>query len=571
MRQCAMRKITVVLLFAVSVFAQQTPQADSPIFVTAIDVIADVRDNAGKVPEGLSAGDFVLLEDGVERKIIGVELMRTERTAPAQPAAAAATSAPASAAPAAAVPPRRLWQTVIYFENLLSNGQGRRRSASELAQHVDKLVAMGTVDVVYADPQPTVLVRGSRDGAAVRAALEKISASTGFNQLALHRRDFHNTVQSASGLDALKKNSPPPVIRTIGQPDAPQPSFDRPVGRMGPPVAVDPNTVRPYIEQEIQYIKRMQSTVLSWLGNYRRHSPRALLLVTDGFDLDPFEFYQTNLTKQNAVALRAEMTHANLADINSRFAQSLSAAGWTSIIMPSENQMDGWVDDASTQSLGRMKRTVSDPATQTPRAFVLRPLGPLGVIADETGGTVVPNSSRIAEAVNAIDDRVRITYQVPRKPDGKARKVELRPRDRALKVRSSRWAASATPVEMAEQRALGLLKGSAYTGDLPVDAKIEWISKPGRKAGNLTLAARGDAVKAALPAGSRADYRLTLAIQVPPNQAFVTTKELPPQDLANPLFTLRTPLDFPGGTSVVVLTLEDVATGMWGSARVEVP
>ena len=52
------------------------------------------------------------------------------------------------------------------------------------------LDAFGRVDVVFANPIPTALVRGSRDAAAIRAALEKVAASGGHNQLAAHRRDL---------------------------------------------------------------------------------------------------------------------------------------------------------------------------------------------------------------------------------------------------------------------------------------------------------------------------------------------------------------------------------------------
>src|SRR5688572_29665978 len=44
--------------------------------VHAIEVSANVRDASGQVPSDLEPEDFILLEDGKPRRIIGVELTR---------------------------------------------------------------------------------------------------------------------------------------------------------------------------------------------------------------------------------------------------------------------------------------------------------------------------------------------------------------------------------------------------------------------------------------------------------------------------------------------------------------
>jgi hypothetical protein len=146
-------------------------------------------------------------------------------------------------------------------------------------------------------------------------------------------------------------------------------------------------------------------------------------------------------------------------------------------------------------------------------------------------------------------------------------KIELKAKDAKLKVRSARWASSATPDEMAEQRALGQLQeGATFTGDLPVEATVDWTANPSRKQGTLSVVSKPPGVDL-----KQGDFRFTLAVLVPPGEAFVTNKPLNAYQLSNGEFRLRTPLDLPLATSVVVIAIEDLANGMWGSSRIKVP
>src|SRR3712207_5274425 len=123
-----MRRALAVFLFVVTASAQQPTHVEPPVFVTAIDVVADVRDSSGKLPPGLTAADFVLLEDGVERKVIAVDYLSAERSPVAAEPAQAAAPQPAS---------HRPWQLVLYFENQLSNGPGRKEVAGQMMKMAD--------------------------------------------------------------------------------------------------------------------------------------------------------------------------------------------------------------------------------------------------------------------------------------------------------------------------------------------------------------------------------------------------------------------------------------------------
>jgi hypothetical protein len=432
---------------------------------------------------------------------------------------------------------------------------------------VDRLVQLGTVDVVFANPRPKALLKNSRDPEAVRAALQTVASSTGANQIAMHRLQFLREVQSTTGLQAIQDTQ-----EIIWEFD---PKTEKLVKKDKPPVrdksnmsshvtAVDIKTVRPYIEEEIQIINRFRRNLVSWMSNYSQYAPRTLMMATDGFDVDPVEYYSASLNKGDELELKSYVSQAALKDSSAKLARTLAVAGWRTVSIVGNSSSDGWVDDASSGSPGRVHKNNFAAPQAGPRSILIRPADPLREVADETGGEVVGNSGKIAQAIDRLDDRLRITYQVDRKPDGKPVKIELKARDKALKVRSAHWAASATPEEMSEQRALAQLLDSTFTGDLSVQSTVEWSANTARRQGTLNVVSK-------IPDLTKGDFRFTLAVLVPPNESFVVNKHLAGYQLPNGEFRLRTPLDLPAATSVVVVAIEELSTGMWGSSRMPVP
>ncbi len=560
--------VAVFLALALTTSAQQPPQAGGEqVFVTAIDVVADVRDANGKLPAGLKPGDFVVIEDGVERTVVGLDYLRAERIV-----GSIDTSAPAAPQGESSRP----WQNVIYFETTLANGQGRVGAARQMMNHVDTLIQMGTVDVVFANPIPVALVRNSRDAAAIRAALEKVATSPGINQLAAHRRDYMRDVMNLSSVSALKSRAKQLEGSQVTMDMGKSGSTSRLRGEFdssGAPQlnTLDSNSVRPYIDHEIRLINSFRESLMTWLSSYRRHVPRNLLVVTDGYDLDPVEFYAASSTNSAQMDLRAYVSQSTLGDSAERMAQTLAAAAWTTVSIPSDNNADGWVDDATVSAIGRVHASLNRQQGGTTKAFLIRPLDPLNAIAESTGGKVVSNSAHLGGVLESLDDRVKLTYQVDRKPDGKTRKIEVRARDKNLKVRTAHYATSATPESMAETRAVGLLKTATYTGDLSMESTVEWTATTGpKKSGTLRALTNVDLVKRLLPPGAKGQFRITLAVQLG-KEAIVVNRAVSDYDLTEGVFRFRTPLDLPAKATALILVIEETTTGVWGSTRVTLP
>jgi len=524
----------LLLLFAASLHAQVPIHTEPEVFVTAIDIVADVRDSSGKVPAGLTIADFVVLEEGREMELIGLEYLR-QAPVPATLPATSANSATTEVTPPAA---RADWQVVIYFETLLTSSINRKRIADGLIKKVPELVRMGKVDVVLADPVPTSLLRDSRDPVAITDAIRKAGNYPGTSWLTSHRRDYY-------------------VTKMMGN------AFTTTPARI----------VQPYVEEEVKVLMFFRTSLLKWLSSYGRYSPRALIMAMEGFDLDPLTFYGDSIGIDAQMELQRYIDQAQLGDAVNRTGQALAAGGWTTISVPGSLGA-GWIDDTAMSGNGRIRTYLITGEAQDlrpgPRSFVYRPLEPLTVMAEATGGAVVSNLGKLGAAIDGLSDRIKLTYQVARPPDDKVRNVVVRARRNDLKVRAMLWATSTTPGQMSEARALALLSGGSGGpgGDLVVNLSTDWDeSVAGRRKGKLLLTTNIDSAIAVLPGQSRVLVRVTFAIQVERKSAFLLNRLVTDYGAASGPFKYSAPLEIPDDAGMIVVVVEEINTGIWGYAR----
>ncbi len=517
---------TVLLIILTVAALPLWPQAQETVNVTAIEVVAVVHDKTGFAPKDLKASDFIVLEDGVERKVIGLDYLASRPAAPVT----TIVEAPA-AAPEPVAPPPPPWHFVFYFESELSGAQGRGLVAEAIGRDVERYVSLGTVDVVFATPTPVALVQASRDPQAIRDALQKVKKHGGVNQLVLNRRRFRDSM----------------------------------VGRIAP---ADFNDIRPFLDDDIRLVNLFRRNLASWLSSYRRHSPRMAIVVTDGFDLDPVNFYVTESGRNpmDQALLRATAFGAELATGTSDLAKALAGGSWIISSVPGQMDMGMTVDDASTWGIGRVTGPVAVGRLGA-KALVELPMSPLMVLAAATGGTVVGNHSKLGQALDHLGRYVKLTYQVGRAPDGRIRKVEVRSRRRDLTVRAQQWVAESTPEETASTRVVGLLDGAEQTGELPVQAAVTLdAASKGRRGvvhGSVDLGALSLLIE---QNGSR-NFRVTVATRQG-SKTNVISRIASNIDVSEGSFPFRIGLDFPEGVSALVITVEDLATGAWGGARV---
>jgi Ca-activated chloride channel family protein len=526
--------VVLALFFAPSLFAQVSERID----VSAIEVPVVVRDAKGNVPAGLTLADFVLLEDGKPQQIIGVaypvQTIATESASPSSPVA-----------PTAAAPARR-WQVVIFIQQSLSTTRGLSGALKDLASHAGELVALGDVQIVGDEGStPRVIAPATGNADTLRNTLLDLAPKIRGQELITKlRADFVADEQADAG------NRPPPST----------PDGQRNTGQSLRAAAS--------ARFEAQIVRARQDAMLTWTSRYQEPGrPHALLVVTDGYDLEPLDFY-ARPDGERDTELRGLGSAAHQAEV----AQALAAGGWTILSFA-----PGWMNNAGSPTFdvtnagrGRLNDFVKSPkgGIASPNALNIRPLDPLRTLAEETGGSVQTSGAKLGIDLDQLANRVVITYQLHRPRDGRAHHIEVKSLRPGMSVHAQRSVISGTPEALAVARAT-MLAGSDQEerGELPVQCTVRQIaaSKNGNDitselAAFVTLTPI-DAVRSGLTA---ATLRFSIAVRSAGAPPVTIAKRMENLDLSK---QASWRIDFqvhhePGAAIGVVA--EEMATGAWG-------
>ncbi|MEM7482879.1 MAG: VWA domain-containing protein, partial [Acidobacteriota bacterium] len=517
--------------------------------VTAVDLVISVTDRSGAVPTDLTPADFEVIEDGEVQRVIGVDPFRSR---PAKSVKSATTAETRSERPPAAADPNWNWQTVVYFDQVLSSSRSIRRAAGALAAQAGQLTELGPVQVIVANSRTEEVLAPTRSARLVEQTLERLSRElSGRDELRRHRKQFLHQVQ------------------------------------FGGLTSVSSTLVRGLIQEEELMLRRQHDVLLSWAADFLEEGPRALMLVNDGYDLDPREFYSSNIDASfqndrlggsNTVWLNVDMGSSSSAPKLRDLAQFLAARGWTSVNLALGALNSGGSMSAEMSGRGRSGdldlRASTEVTAPMASSLVYRPLDPMRQMADATGGETLTGIKKLPQALQRLESRVRLTYQVSRRADGKLHPVEVRALRPGLKVQAPRWSGSSSPEGLASSRARRLLAGGVERGDLPVEAAVATPESTGADDSKKDpvpskLQARVDleALKQGASNLSGAAVRVTLAASFSQGVPFVHHQELPPQDLQNlDLWTFSSSLALPPATEKVAVVFEELGTGTWGGA-----
>ncbi len=254
--------------------------------------------------------------------------------------AGAGTAPPATAqslgsAAGGGTPPR----VTVYFDLSLTGPAGMAAAARSVAAAADDLTALGPVEVVVADRVPETVVAATTDAAALRRVLGTLAGEyPGAGALAALRRDFADEMRG---------------------------SADDPDSLAG--VASD------YLAEEQELLERTEDDLASRLSGASAGpaatggtGSRLLVLVADGFDLDPTAFYLRGTAAAAGSAGAVGAAHRQLAD-------RLVAGGWRVVAL----------------ALGE------------PALGLAAPTAPLAELAAATGGAVVTRPDGLAAALAA--------------------------------------------------------------------------------------------------------------------------------------------------------------------------
>ena len=618
MRNRALPLVLVLALAAVAPLAAQeeppaatpetatTPEAPTGTFtetlqVVAVDVVVEVHDAEGNTPADLSAADFSVLVDGVERPVVSALRAAGATPAPAPeplptPAATPTEEVPAVASADLTLPESDLppWTTVIYFDQPLLAVPAVDRAARNLAAAAPALTHLGSVEIVVANPLPQTLLPATRDAEAVAAALGALAAgSHGGQELLTLRRRFLDELNTDQMSDLLSKSNEASGPRRdqprTGRPDSAT-ILDRTTERREDPfrdttrrLSRQRMLVRNYARIEEQLLDRQRTFLLDWLAGYGGGKPRALLLVNDGFDEDPRDFYLHGIDSQRLEAeLRGELEKVSSGPDTEELNRILAAHGWTVMPVALGGLAATDVADAATAGRERYRAFAQDryavssgrgfTASTSPSSLLVAPLSPLLDLADATGGRLVVDERKLPAAIAGLGDRYLVTYQVPGPADGSVHRIEVRSLRPGLTVEAPRFVAAATPESIAALRARRLLEGSVRHGDLPLSLAVEHQGQGGDNV-PVTLKAVADLgplapVREGLGATS---LRATVAVLLPNGQVFIHHQTALRQNLTQLAeWRYNATLNLPAGSTEAALVIEELATGAWGGSATSV-
>jgi len=515
--------------------------------ITAITVPVRVELGKGASQLPLRADEVVVREGGEPRRI--VSLVRLAGAATESPVAGGvATPVPGSAART-----ERPVRIAVYVDVPMSNTQSLAAAVRRLAGQADELVAVGEVEVVVADPMPATLLPPTREARRLRDAL----------------RGLADRGAAASVVERIR--------RTVL------------VGEAG--VSRHRDLLRARAAEEVRVVAERRLRLALWAASTPSFGrPRFLFLVSGVYDSDPTDFYLDRLEGggrgggSGGALVRQSVTDEMLLETDLRalrqgqnesdLGSDLAALGWMTFpVAYSDLGFDtfGGADEAGHSRFVAMARGATSPLGG-PSAFLFAdPLAGWSTVAAPTGGEVLASDKALRDAVRELGDLYLLTYERTGVPEGAVRDLELESRRSGARLHSLARVGEATPEGVSALATGALLAGSEPERDLPLEVvPARWVVDGEEPSLVLELGVDVSGLRAAAGAELGRELRLTLAL--PTEAGSVEIRQLrlaAPPNAPRWHFGLR--VRVPASAGRLALRLEDLATGLRGSAVVSVP
>ncbi len=417
------RRLCVALLLASGAAAQTAPEKPyvERVEVNVRTVLVRITDKSGRVPSPPpEPADLAVFEDGIAVKVLGVDPASAgpppppDSHATGESAAAPASTQGAPASPLALGIPQHL-----YVDVALLDAGSVSRTAAAFGKNLPQILANGTLEIVAADPQPRQILAPTRDEQLARKALAELASTVSGKQTLQFSRK--------GTMDSLRNGF-------CTTPESSQ------------------STIRSAAEQELQIAQGSLDRLLRWATSLGGQRPDVVYFVSDGFDSDPSESYskvviqksaqpQTTLCQginpQQAEVLSAQLRQefAPQGDaMVGRVAQSLAALGIEAVPIALAGDSGNFGGDASTPGQDAFASTSGTVP------LLARPMDPLRVLADTTGGDIVTSVNTFSAAVDAYQSAYVVSFRADRPPDGKPHALRIESRRPDLSVRGPKFA-----------------------------------------------------------------------------------------------------------------------------------
>ena len=503
-------------------------------------------DTQGRAVLDLRPEEVQVLEDGVRARVLELSPgTRPDQTSDSNPVPRGREGEPPTGV--------RPWQVVVYVSTELA---GRfvlpdlcRRTAAEAA----RLSALGPVDVVLADPEPTTITEAGFEAEDVRLALERVAEdASGVTTVERIRNDFTREFKPGVGFD---------VHAYAGQ-DLPRSFAVR---------------ARVAATRERAVIRSELDRMVVWIQS-RPPTTRGLLLwMTGGFDLNPADFYiplMEQLDPTLASSLRSEYQTLSLDKEVARLVEVALSYGWT--VVPLNASHTSFVYGAEVGGTGKVQHYsgvgASTMDSQAQDFSQEAPDYPLRVVAKGTGGEFVATDEQFQRALDRARSAYQLTYQVDRPPDGRLHRVELSCSRPEVRIRSREYVASGSLRGVAATRGMRLLAGEVLRGALAVTADVRNISRGerGERLADLIVTANLAELRPTLSEVDLGRLRLTVVVEIEGASPFVHHQEM---DLdwgeTRNVWDFVSGVSFPKNAGRMAVVVEELVSATWGAATVD--
>ncbi len=509
--------------------------------VTAIDLVVSARGFSGSPVDELLPQDLVVLEGEQRREVVSV-------------------------APLGVGEGQEPWRVVIYFDLPFTSPETLRATAHSLALQAATLGKLGTVEIWVADQDSRKLLLATSDGEQIAEALSRVFLEeAGADRLSALRRAVVREGAKLDGERAVEQR------RALAE---------------------------RAVAKETLWIQRRLDALVSGLAADDGVGPRALLWIQDGYDLDPGLFYRRRLSGVAAVGEGPKP----LAAATREAAEAIGALGWVLVPVAYDTLEDAtWLADSEFERFRDRRNEESDLPNETvdlggalgklfgrgkkqdeaTGSWLITPQDPLQILAKVTAGELISTADELPQRLRRLGERFRVTYQVSRPPDGKLRAVTVTSANSRITIQTPAMVRSSTPELVTRARVRRILDGEADSGELVVDARF--VPRPasasagarsGPAGGVLRTRVRLDGHGGQSPDPKRVPVRWTRAFaDRPPGEGGTLTFDhelLVDQDWTGDWWSREEVIEPPPGALWVVVVVEDLATGRWGSWEVEV-
>lgn len=492
----------------------------------------------------LRADEVVVREGGEARRVVSlVSLAVAAEAVPSGPAAA-----PGEPVAAGGEPPARI---AIYVDVPMTDSQHLAAAVRRLAGQAEELVAAGAVEIVLADPTPETVLAPTRDARAVRSALRDLAGRGA--AMSLVERIRRSVLTGESGVTRHR------------------------------------DLLRARAAEEVRVVAERRLRLGLWAASSPSFGrPRFLFLLSGVYDSDPVPFYLARLEGGDdsggggGTIVRQSVTDAMLLERDLRdlgqgaresdLGSDLSALGWMTFpVAYSDLGFDtlGGAEEPGHTRFVALGQGASKQGGLSAFLFT-DPLAGWSTVATPTGGEVIASDKALRNAVRELGGLYLLRFERSGTPRSEVLPLEIESLRPGAKLRSLSRVGEATPEGLSALATGALLTGAAVERDLP----LEVLSTRWRDAAEEVLLVElgVDVADLRAAAGPELGRELRLTIASPAEGGALDVRQ---QRLAAPPgaprwhFTLAVRLA--SGSDRVALRLEDLATGLRGSAIVPVP